>query len=437
MQSGRGLSSEFKWTGVPCGLMSRLPSGKNDETVRAKIARLHRPLVLAVVSCLDAVFRNHKPADRVLEKCFKDHPGFGKRDRSFIAEHVYDITRNYLLIASAFPQYVDFWEIFGAWLVIQGRDLPDWREFDRLHQTRIGSRIPGLVKNPALKYSIPPELDAYGHRALGDRWYAEMAAMHQAAPLVIRVNTLKSNPMQVMDFFREQQVPLHLIDPSLPEALQIDQRINLFATRAFREGWIEIQDYSSQQVAHFIRPDPGMRLIDACAGGGGKSLHLAARMANKGRIISLDIEEYKLKNLKARAKRAGAGIIESRLIENNKIIKRLESSADAVLLDVPCSGSGVLRRNPDAKYRITPDYIAQLVAKQKDILASYCKMVMPGGLLFYVTCSLFPEENEIQVHNFLTEHEGFELIEDRHLWPSECGYDSFYMAKIKRREGAA
>ena len=417
--------------------MSKNPSGKIEAPDKTRGIRLHRPLVIETVSCLTAIFMHRKPADKVLEKCFKDHPGFGKRDRSFIAENVYDITRNYVLISSAFPEAGDFWELFGTWQVMKGLDLPDWNEFKRVFSERIQLRMKGLAKDPAIKYSIPPDLNEYGHRALGDRWFAEMAAMHQPAPLVIRVNTLKSNPGQVMDFLREQKIQYHLIDSSLPEALQIDQRINLFSTQAFRDGWIEIQDFSSQQVAAFINPNPGMRVIDACAGGGGKSLHLAARMANKGRIISMDIEEYKLNNLKTRAKRAGAGIIESRLIESNKSIKRLESSGDIVLLDVPCSGSGVLRRNPDAKYRITPDYIGQLVNKQKDILSAYNSMVKPGGALFYVTCSLFPEENEIQVQNFLMEHQGFELLEDRHLWPSECGYDGFYMAKIKRREGAA
>lgn len=417
--------------------MSKNPSGKNEGANRASGLRLHRPLVIELVSCLASIFLHKKQADKVLEKCFKDHPKFGRRDRAFIAENVYDITRNYILVSSCFPESANFWEIFGTWRIMQGQDLPGWSEFERLPSPRISSRLIGLSKNPSLKYSIPPDLNEYGHRALGDRWYAEMAAMHQPAPLVIRVNTLKSNPGQVIDFLREQNIQYHLIDPSVPEALQIDQRINLFSTQAFRDGWIEIQDFSSQQVAAFINPNPGSRVIDACAGGGGKSLHLAARMGNKGRIISMDIEEYKLNNLKIRAKRAGAGIIESRLIENNKSIKRLEASGDIVLLDVPCSGSGVLRRNPDAKYRITPDYIGQLVNKQKDILSAYSYMVKPGGALFYVTCSLFPAENEIQVQNFLMEHQGFELLEDRHLWPSECGYDGFYMAKIKRREGAA
>ncbi|MBP9744781.1 MAG: RsmB/NOP family class I SAM-dependent RNA methyltransferase, partial [Saprospiraceae bacterium] len=195
---------------------------------------------------------------------------------------------------------------------------------------------------------------------------------------------------------------------------------------------VEVQDYASQQVGLFVKPAPGDWVIDACAGGGGKALHLAALMQNKGRIVALDTDQFKLENLKKRSKRAGAQIIEARWIENNKVIKRLEGTADKLLLDVPCSGSGVLRRNPDAKYRITPEYIADLKLKQEHILQSYSRMVKIGGEMVYVTCSLFPEENEDQIQLFLKANPTFQLVEEKHLWPSEFGYDGFYMAKLTR-----
>ena len=218
------------------------------------------------------------------------------------------------------------------------------------------------------------------------------------------------------------------------KAIEVDQRINLFNSQIFKDGWVEVQDYASQQVGSFVNPVPGERIIDACAGGGGKALHLAALMGNKGRIIALDVEASKLENLKKRTRRASAQIVEARWIDNNKVIKRLEGQADKLLLDVPCSGSGVIRRNPDAKYRITPDYVKNLVTVQQEILQNYSRMVKPGGDLVYVTCSLFPIENEGQIQTFLHSNPSFKFVEDKHLWPSEFGYDGFYMAKLRRIE---
>lgn len=398
--------------------------------------KLHRPQVLEVINCLKEIFQFYKPADKVIERCFKSNPKLGKRDRAFIAEQVYDITRNYVLISACVPEAENFWSIAGAWLVIKGQPLPDWPEFKNLSNDQIQKNLNGLSRNPALKWSVPPDLDEYGKQALGVRWYVEMEAMHRPAPLVIRINTIKATPRQVTDALNALEIRYRLIPGPISDALIIEQRINLFSTPLFKQGWVEVQDYSSQQVGLFVAPVPGMRIVDACAGGGGKSLHLAALMGNKGRIISMDIEEYKLNNLKLRAKRAGAGIIESRWIENKKTIKRLEGSADKVLLDVPCSGSGVLRRNPDAKYRLGKEYIHQLIAKQQFILDEYCEMVKAKGELIYVTCSIFPDENEYQIEYFLKNHPEFELVQTQQLWPSECGFDGFFMAKMRKRESA-
>lgn len=399
-----------------------------------QLFKLHRPQVIEVVRCLKEIFLDHRPADKVIEKCFKSNPKLGKRDRSFIAEQVYDITRNYVLVSACVPEAENFWSIAGAWLILREQTLPDWPEFQSLSPPVIQKRASGLVRNPAFRWSVPPELDLYGQQALGStRWYAEMQAMHQPAPLILRVNSLKATLGQVTKALEDLDIRYHFIPGSPTGALIIDQRINLFSTPLFQSGWVEVQDNSSQQVGLFVDPQPGMRIIDACAGGGGKSLHMAALMGNKGRIISMDIEEYKLTNLRQRAKRAGAGIIESRLIENRKSIKRLEGSADKVLLDVPCSGSGVLRRNPDAKYRLNREYIESLMAKQKLILDDYQTMVKPGGELIYVTCSIFPDENENQVHSFLTEHPEFERLQTLQLWPSECGYDGFFMVKMRKQ----
>jgi 16S rRNA (cytosine967-C5)-methyltransferase len=172
--------------------------------------------------------------------------------------------------------------------------------------------------------------------------------------------------------------------------------------------------------------------VDACAGAGGKTLHLSALMKNKGRILAMDSEGWKLDELKKRARRSGAANIETRTIDSSKAIKRLDKSADRLLLDVPCSGLGVLKRNPDAKWKLSPEFIDRVRNTQQTIISDYSKIVKPGGMMVYSTCSLLPSENEDQVKTFLSsEKNEFELIEEKKIMPSE-GFDGFYMARLKR-----
>jgi 16S rRNA (cytosine967-C5)-methyltransferase len=179
-----------------------------------------------------------------------------------------------------------------------------------------------------------------------------------------------------------------------------------------------------------------MRVIDSCAGAGGKSLHLSALMENKGQLLALDIYPGKLNELKKRAKRAGAFNIETRLISSSKVIKRLSNTADRVLIDAPCTGLGVLRRNPDAKWKLQPDFVAEVCQTQQELLTSYSRMLKPGGQMVYATCSILPLENEKQVSAFLKSEPGrdFQLQEEQHVFPSREGFDGFYMARLERRD---
>ncbi|MEP7266999.1 MAG: RsmB/NOP family class I SAM-dependent RNA methyltransferase [Saprospiraceae bacterium] len=394
--------------------------------------KLHRPVAQAIISSINEILENHRPTDKVLEHCFKNNPKLGKRDRGFIAGQVYDIVRHYILITYCLENKRNPWLVLGAWMKLKEFEVPDWPEFKNLDIDQIKRFYKDSHKTPAIRYSIPKELNEFGKSQLGDRWYTEMRAMHKPAPMILRINSIKANQDQVEAFLNENMIPYHLEAKGGVQAIVVEKHVNLFTSPIYQNGWVEIQDYASQMVGAFVNPTAGSRVIDACAGGGGKSLQMGAMMGNKGRILSLDIDDFKLKNLKKRASRAGADIIETRWIENNKVIKRLESQADKLLLDVPCSGSGVLRRNPDAKYRMTNTYIKDLMLKQAQILDSFCKMVKSGGELIYATCSLFPDENENQVKKFLEKHPEFSFIEETHLWPSEFGYDGFYMARMKK-----
>ena len=174
-----------------------------------------------------------------------------------------------------------------------------------------------------------------------------------------------------------------------------------------------------------------MRVVDACAGAGGKTLHLAALMENKGQIIAMDLYDWKLKELKRRAKRNNVQNVQTKVIEA-KTIKRMENSADRLLIDAPCSGMGVLKRNPDAKWKLRPEFIDEILATQEKILADYSKIIKVGGMMVYATCSILPQENEQQVEKFLKNHPNYKMVSDKMHYPSETNYDGFYMALIER-----
>ncbi len=200
----------------------------------------------------------------------------------------------------------------------------------------------------------------------------------------------------------------------------------------FKEGWFELQDESSQHVGEFCHVEPGMRVIDSCAGAGGKTLHLAALMKNKGKIVALDVDPKKLEELAKRTKRAGVSNVEIRLIDSAKIIKRLASSCDVVLIDAPCSGTGVLRRNPDAKWKLKHEFMEQIIQTQSQILQDYSGMVRNPGRLIYVTCSIFPSENTWQISKFLKHNPLWSKKFERVLSTSQSGTDGFYMAALKK-----
>ena len=352
------------------------------------------------------------------------------RDRRFIAETIYDIIRWYRLFCYAGSK--DYWHLLACWLVKNNVELPDWQEFRDLTEDKIRERFKAAEKKRILAQSIPDWLDELAYAQLGDRWEKELIALNETAPVVLRANTLQTNQAELVATLKEENIDC-TPDAELPDAIVLDRRANVFSTDAFKSGKFEVQDAGSQTIAPFLNPAPGLRIVDACVGAGGKTLHLAALMKNAGRLIALDTEQWKLDELKKRARRAGATNIETRCIENMKVIKRLENTADRLLLDVPCSGLGVLRRNPDAKWKLTQEFIDRVISVQKDILEHYSKILKPGGLMVYATCSILPAENQNQVNEFLNTHSEFSLIQEQQLWPSD-GTDGFYMARMLKRK---
>lgn len=396
------------------------------------MVKLYRNLCEAVVQVLESIFNDGRYADKAIEKMLKQNQRWGSRDRRFIAETAYDIVRWYRLLGYLSDAPNDFWRLMGAWFLLnKNPDLPQWKEFGDLTSKVILDKYEQAKQIRKINESIPDWLDDLGEAELGEKWNKEIHSLNDEAGVVLRVNTLKIQREDLQEELEQENIPTEAIR-EFPDALILNQRQNIFSLPLFKDGLFEVQDAGSQMIAPFLNVEPGQRVIDACAGGGGKTLHLAALMQNKGRIIAMDTEEWKLDELKKRARRAGASnIIETRVIESSKAIKRLENSADRLLLDVPCSGLGVLKRNPDAKWKLSSEFIENVKAVQQKILQEYSGMLKPGGLIVYSTCSILPSENEKQVERFLTEKKDFQLLKEKMIYPSK-GFDGFYMALMKK-----
>ncbi len=398
--------------------------------------RLHPNLVKACIEGLRQIFTDGKHADSVVNNLLKSNPKWGSSDRKFIAETIYDMVRwwrKLWYLAGMEPNLTNagLWKLCGVYFINKDMYLPAWEEFENVDPDKVVERLNNSYGIRVIRESIPDWLDDMAYEELGDVWEKEITELNKQAEFVIRANTIKVSRNNLQKALRDEDTETSVI-PEHPDALLVNERKRIFTTHCFQDGWFEVQDASSQEVAYFMDLKPGMRVVDACAGGGGKSLHMAALMQNKGRIISLDIFEWKLKELKRRAKRDGVSIIEARLIESSKTIKKLGESADRVLIDAPCSGIGVLKRNPDIKWKLSSESIDNIRKEQAKILSDYCVMVKKGGSIIYATCSILPSENERIVETFLSEHPNFKKIKEKRILPSESGFDGFYMAMMER-----
>lgn len=402
--------------------------------------KLHRNLVFATIDSLDLIFNENKQADKVLKNTLKRDKRWGARDRGFIAETTYDIVRWKRLYAEIAEVREPFdrpnlFRLFTVWATLNGITIPEWKQFEDTPTRRIKGKFDELSQIRKYRESIPDWLDELGHKELGKKWDKEIAALNQQADVVLRVNTLKTTVESLQNELSDLEVETETIK-GYPDALKLKERGNVFTTDAFKNGFFEVQDASSQRVAAILDAKPGMRVIDACAGAGGKSLHIATMMENKGQLIAMDIYESKLNELKRRAKRNDIFNIETRVIDSTKVIKKLIDKADKVLIDAPCSGLGVLKRNPDAKWKLQPEFLDNIRATQKELLDSYSRMVKPGGQLVYATCSILPSENEMQVKAFLGREEGkdFTMINEEKIMPSKSGFDGFYISLLQKKD---
>jgi 16S rRNA (cytosine967-C5)-methyltransferase len=256
----------------------------------------------------------------------------------------------------------------------------------------------------------------------GGELEAEMQALAEPAPLDLRTNALKTTREAALHLLASEGLQVEPT-PWSPLGIRVQGRPPLGTLAPFRDGLVEVQDEGSQLAALLVEPSPGMRVCDFCAGAGGKSLAMAAAMNNKGHIVACDVSAKRLEGATRRLRRAGIFNVESRALssERDPWVKRQREKFDRVLVDAPCTGTGTWRRNPDAKWTLTPQDAAELEALQRRILDSAARLVKPGGRIVYATCSLLPQENEQQAEWFAMTHPDFTPVPVAQVWSRVIG----------------
>ena len=261
--------------------------------------------------------------------------------------------------------------------------LPEWVEFNNIYKERIRVKTPVLVQDRKYKHSIPDWLDQMGVEAFGEStWEKEIAALNIPANLIVRVNNNRTNVQKLKERLEKKYNIISVIVPDYPDALVLEEKQSLQGIKEYREGWFEVQDANSQKIATWLHTESGKYYIDACAGAGGKSLHLADLTKDSAKIVALDIYPAKLDELRKRCFRNKIQSVQTINVDDEKVVKTVKANADGVLIDAPCSGLGVLKRNPDTKWRMTPELLANITKTQEKLLQTYASMLKKGGNLF-------------------------------------------------------
>lgn len=372
--------------------------------------KLHRTQLRALSAALWEVFSQRSMPEQALSASIRANRKLGSRDRSIISEFFFELLRHWRKAWNGLEKNWDgsdatLEEMAARFFFGQSPESDDW----------------------TITQSVSSECDSLGMAELGTvRWRAELEAMNRPADIFLRPNTLKTDANTLLRSLAAMGIETDLVERGI---LRSRKRIPLQGNTCFEQGHFEIQDLSSQRVIPFLDPKPGETMIDWCAGAGGKSLHAAAYMKNQGRIIATDASSGRLKKLGERKVRGGADCIE--IMELSKVLAS-GILADKVLVDAPCTGSGVIRREPVKKYFINETEVKKYTDLQKEILRKAGVHVVKGGVLVYCTCSIFPSENNAQIEGFLSSHDDWSLVDEKMFWPSDTEGDGFYMARIKK-----
>ena len=399
--------------------------------------KLYRNLAYGIIEGVQEVLGNRKALRPTLKNILIKNRKWGSNDRKLVGKGIIEIVRwkrKFDVIGKLNVKSKNYYKnLLVVWSIYNDIEFEECLTFSELKKDNICNNISITNSKRVLKNSIPDWLDSLGMKTYGKViWEKEIQALNRPAKLFLRTNTLKTNIKKLQAYLKEKHKVNTNKVSNIPNALVVEENKILTHLDVYKKGWFEIQDLNSQKISIFTNPKPNMLIIDTCAGSGGKTLHLATIMRNKGRIIATDSSDRKRKQLENRLKRNGISIVEYLNNENEGLLKKYYNSADIVIIDAPCSGLGVLKRNPAAKWHINPDRIRQLVGIQKQILQEYATLVKSGGNLIYATCTIFPNENQNQIKNFLKSKIGleFNLEKQEVLLSQNTDGDGFYMAKL-------
>ncbi|MGA1819663.1 MAG: RsmB/NOP family class I SAM-dependent RNA methyltransferase [Thermoplasmatota archaeon] len=398
---------------------------------------LRRDFAREIFSVIHETMEKGRHCSSAIGEALSRNPTWSDRQRALFSNTIYDVIRYWRLLWSGLGRDPSLderylWHLLGAYQIKKGERPEPRPEYKGMGPERVKKRLERGKGNRAVRESIPDWMDRLGEEELSEDWDAVLHSLNTYPPLAIRVNTSRIRKSDLRKRFREKGHDTSTVEWA-PDALVFRQRFNIFRSEEFREGLFEVQDPASQAVAPLLDARSGMRVLDACAGQGGKTLHLSNLMQNKGHILAFDDVQWKLNELRKRARRAGVQNVETKLVEGTKSYKRMKGTFDRILLDVPCSGLGALRRNPDIKWSLTPEMLDRLRSVQRELLSAYSPLLRPGGRMVYSTCSVLPSEGEEQVRWFLGEKGNeFKLISEKRLRPDIDGFDGFYLALIER-----
>jgi 16S rRNA (cytosine967-C5)-methyltransferase len=388
---------------------------------------------------LSIIFKSNRPADSLIDTYFRARKYLGSHDRRFIAETTYGTLRHLrkcehhltTALAGVSDDLLNDDRIvllIVAYLSFEAKILEITPEIllTRLTGTQTKESVALLLTNlvkPAtisaesfiqrigIEYSFPDWMVERLVEQYGESEAEKIcSSLNEQAPLTLRVNTLKASVEQCQEELRKQGVETTRTSLS-PVGLNITKRINVFSLPVFRDGWFEVQDEGSQLLPILLDPKPNAKVLDVCAGAGGKTLELAAIMKNRGEIFATDINGFRLEELRKRTKRAGVQNVRVQEIEAiEDLVDRYKAFFDIVFVDAPCSGLGTIRRNPGMKWMVTEQTVSEVSEKQKAILHSSVPLVKPEGRLVYATCTLLRQENEDVIEEFLVLHPEFSIV---------------------------
>ncbi len=396
----------------------------------------YRLLLSHVHEAYQEVRATLRPADAVLSQYLRTRKYLGSHDRRFISETIYGILREEIFLEHCSRAALSelclpekLLTTFSIYFFLLTHATLPINKLSTAIQTLtlLSPETLAQTERFFLAHRKPPEgddVDALSLRHSFPNWMTELLlrehapktlddlyrALNAPAPLTLRVNSLRTSLASLQQDLRQLGI-VTTAGRLSPDALLCDSRKQVMQTPLFKQGLFEIQDEGSQLISLLLNPKPSMKVLDACAGGGGKTLHLATFMRNKGTVYAYDAVERRFGNIMQRIRRSGLQNVQ--VIDSPKKFSHFKSAfagkLDAVLVDAPCTGSGTVRRNPDLKRRLTKESLERISARQHEILDAYAGFVKPGGTLMYATCSLFSAENDAVVKHFLERHPEFSV----------------------------